>query len=124
MEAGTPANQSPNPETYIDRPLPRAQFPSGQGKKRGKKNRRERTPETEEDEPSQEYFIMGAGTDSQLESKDELEKEHHTINQMDPPEIIERANFHKPSLLLINQRSLSSKTRTRRSSSLLTTMVE
>ena len=93
MEAGTPANQSPNPEPYIDRPPPRAQPPPGQGKKRGKKNRRERTPETEEDEPSQEHFTMDAGTDSYLEFKDELEKEYHTINEMDPPEIIERANF-------------------------------
>ena len=36
---------------------------------------------------------MDAGTDSHLEFKDELEKEYHTMIEMDPPEIIERANF-------------------------------
>ena len=60
----------------------------GQGKKRGRKNRRERTPETEEDEQNEEYFTID--TDAM---EYELEEQFNTINQNDPPEIIEREGF-------------------------------
>ncbi len=55
-----------------------------------RKNRRERTPETEEDEPNQEYFTIDTGA---LEH--ELEERCYTINENDPPELIEREKFQQ-----------------------------
>ena len=36
---------------------------------------------------------MDAGTDSHPEAEDELEKEYFKIDELGPPEFIERANF-------------------------------